>query len=297
MQFQIQVDGPSVHRSFTLHASSAPLIVGRDASASIHLPDPEKSISRKHVSLQYEQSSPPAILATVVSTVSSVASNHGELAPGQKVLLRSGDSLQIGPFTLSFSEIARAGAVTPASSADDPFAALGLGEVPSSGRLDPFQQPEFRVTKAPGVSAGDPFESLMGASNMPARAPSSFSGSTGPIAPVPAGDLSVDPMRCLRQCPAARPPARSTTGLAPAYLVAWGHLQCFQACRRPLQLPWPETMFTTSIFRYSCRADHLQMPWLLPRSRRCKAVHQPGPQPVLPGKSMTGRVCRAGGRK
>ena len=205
MQFQIQVDGPSVHRSITLDASSAPLIVGRDAAASVHLPDPDKSISRKHVSLQYEQSLPPAILATVVSTVSSITSNHGELAPGQKILLRSGDSLQIGPYTLSFREIAGAGAATPASRADDPFAALGLGGFSSGGNLDPFQQAEFRVAKAPAASAGDPFESLMGAGNLPAKAPSSFSGSTGPIAPLPAGGLSVDPMAMFASTPGSAP--------------------------------------------------------------------------------------------
>ena len=91
MQFQIQVDGPAFSRTVTLDASSAPLVVGRDPSAALCLPDPDRSISRKHVSLHCELAPVPGVLVTVLSAVSGVSSSRGEIAPGHTLLLRAGE--------------------------------------------------------------------------------------------------------------------------------------------------------------------------------------------------------------
>lgn len=177
MQFQIQIVGPAFTRTVTLDASGAPLIVGRDASASLHLPDPERSISRKHVSLHCETTPVPGVLVTVLSAVSGVSSSRGEIAPGQTLLLRGGDSLQVGSYSLAFSDVAgRTTAATQPSRADDPFAALGLGNIPMATHQDPFEQLEIRATPAPTTSADDPFQALMGFGNPSASDKPSFSG-------------------------------------------------------------------------------------------------------------------------
>ena len=176
MQFQIQVDGPAFSRTVTLDASSAPLVVGRDPSSSLCLPDPDRSISRKHVSLHCELAPVPGVLVTVLSAVSGVSSSRGEIAPGHTLLLRAGDSLQIGPYSLALSEAAgRSGAVQPGR-ADDPFAALGLGNSSAPSYQDPFQQPEFRAAPVPSTSSADPFEMLMGIANPSTAGKGSFSG-------------------------------------------------------------------------------------------------------------------------
>jgi len=176
MQFQIQVDGPAFSRTVTLDASSAALVVGRDPSASLCLPDPDRSISRKHVSLQCELAPVPGVLVTVLSAVSGASSSRGEIAPGHTLLLRAGDSLQIGPYSLGLSEISGRNAPTQPGRADDPFAALGLGNTSGPAYQDPFQQPEFRAAPVPSTSSADPFEMLMGFGNPSSADKGSFSG-------------------------------------------------------------------------------------------------------------------------
>jgi predicted component of type VI protein secretion system len=161
----------------------------------LHLADPEKSISRKHLSLQFEHGSPPAVVVTVLSTVNSVASNKGEMAPGQKSLCHAGDTLQIGPYTMSIASAPYSPIVTATPSAsDDPLAALGLRGAPHAESPDPLAQVFVKPHQTASPYDHDPLAALGAPGFGVAQPASSFSG-TSPVrdAPVSAGRPN-DPM-------------------------------------------------------------------------------------------------------
>lgn len=194
MSILIRIEGPQVSKSITLDAGAPAMVLGRDPSVAIHLPDPERSISRKHLALQC---SDQGLLVTVLSSVSGIVTPRGEVAPGQQSRLGPGDTAQFGPYLLTVSE--GGPATAPALSSSDPFAALGLGRGGTPvGSDDPFQRAEFRkpVAPAPGLS-NDPFSAL-GVAPPVQRSGTSFSGlpqapSQGAGLPAGAVGSAVDP--------------------------------------------------------------------------------------------------------
>lgn len=195
MSILIRIEGPQVSKSITLDAGAPAMVLGRDPSVAIHLPDPERSISRKHLALQC---SDQGLLVTVLSSVSGIVTPRGEVAPGQQSRLGPGDTAQFGPYLLTVSE--GGPATAPALSSSDPFAALGLGRGGTPvGSDDPFQRAEFRKPVAPAPSlSNDPFSAL-GVAPPVQRSGTSFSGlpqapSQGAGLPAGAVGSAVDPL-------------------------------------------------------------------------------------------------------
>lgn len=163
MTFILKIEGPSIERDWPLEVGGAPVTIGRDPSATIHLSDPERMLSRRHVSLM---SSGSAVQVTVVSSVNGVITSQGELAPGETGQFGLGDTLTLGAYTIrieSAAPVAEALSVPSRGDTDfDPFLAMfSGGQNPSSARTeDPFES--MGVTPAPHVkpSEGDPFAAL-----------------------------------------------------------------------------------------------------------------------------------------
>jgi predicted component of type VI protein secretion system len=125
MTFILKIEGPSNERDWPLEVGGEPVTIGRDPSATIHLSDPERMLSRRHVSLM---SSGSAVQVTVVSSVNGVITSQGELAPGETGQFGLGDTLTLGAYTIRIESAAPATeALSVPSRRDtdfDPFAAL-----------------------------------------------------------------------------------------------------------------------------------------------------------------------------
>lgn len=136
VSFQIDLTGPSYSRTEIVHAGAPPLIVGRDAGASIHVPDPDRSISRKHLSLDCADT---GVRVVVLSTVNGISTPNGEIQCGQQVILRPGESAQLGTFTLLVSGMTGGSGLqvagAPAQHAD-PFVAYGGINTPHASIFD-----------------------------------------------------------------------------------------------------------------------------------------------------------------
>ena len=158
--FLIELSGPSYRRAETIHANSPPLVVGRDPGVSICIPDPDRSLSRKHLSLDYTES---GVRVMVLSTVNRISTPHGEFQAGQQVVLRPGESAQMGMFTLCVTDTAGAGSDRSAASGAihaDPFAGFGGTEAPPPSIFDnAFFRPALPL-EAPASPQHDVFGSL-----------------------------------------------------------------------------------------------------------------------------------------
>jgi type VI secretion system FHA domain protein len=98
MAIQLLIEGPAGSRTFTLEPTGKSFIAGRDAGADIHLSDPERVLSRKHVVLRpllHE------VEVTVISNSGSVGTSRGLLGAGQSALLQLGGWLTLGPYTVT----------------------------------------------------------------------------------------------------------------------------------------------------------------------------------------------------
>lgn len=162
MTVLLRAEGPSLNRQWLLEAGAAAVIVGRDPAATLHLPDPDRLLSRRHLSIAASVS---GVQVTVLSSVNGVTTSLGELAPGQMAQLGLGGHVSLGPYTIHI-EAAGAGngldsAGGPPASAEDPFASLFGGMGGATGRgSDPFDAlgvPRSVQRTAPAV---DPFAAL-----------------------------------------------------------------------------------------------------------------------------------------
>ena len=170
VSFLIELSGPLYCRTETIYANSPPLIVGRDPDVAIHIPDPDRSLSRKHLSLDCTES---GVRVIVLSTVNGISTTHGEIQTGQQVVLRPGESARMGLFTLRITGVVGAGSVSPVVDKrphPDPFADFSNVEVSAPSVFDnaffrpiPPQEPSLGLQH-------DVFASLS-----PPAAPHSFS--------------------------------------------------------------------------------------------------------------------------
>ena len=125
MPVLLRVEGPSLNRELLLDDGAAALTVGRDPAATLHLPDPERALSRRHLSIA---AAGGGVRVTVLSSVNGATTSQGELAPGQTAQLAVGERVALGPYTIRIEPAsgraapAVVGGVAPG--VDDPFAAL-----------------------------------------------------------------------------------------------------------------------------------------------------------------------------
>jgi predicted component of type VI protein secretion system len=156
MALDLHVAGPGLELSRRLRPGDPPLVLGRDADCAICLPDPERNVSRRHLSVWNEAD---ALHFQVLSIVNGVDLPAGEVPPGARGVLAPGEPLVLSAFRLTVSLVPAAAAGEP-----DPWTefqrqtaellppAATIEEVPPED--DPFGDWGFSTTFGPGAPGG-----------------------------------------------------------------------------------------------------------------------------------------------
>lgn len=152
--------------------------IGRDASCTLHLPDPYKHISRVQAEVAAHQG---VFVLTDRGSSNPVIKGGQEIGRNRQVLLADGDLLTIGDYEVSVSMNDTAVAQPPAglAGAYPPAAVAGLPPVPDAFEAIPPTQFWHNLTGTSGVSGQDPFAQLVQSAPPPAVA----SGSPYSVAP------------------------------------------------------------------------------------------------------------------
>jgi type VI secretion system protein len=181
--------------------------IGRDATCDVYLPDPNRHLSRRHATLEFQGG---MVSLLVISRVNPVVVSGREFGYQERAQLRDGDVISIADYQLTISVQADAPvAAGGLSSNEDPFAWLNNpsanGAAATPGR-DPLA--ELSTPRAPAYEAPDPF--LRGANRdsrlIQGMAPDAFASS--PQAPGRA--TSLDPMSLVTRPEGGSPMSRPT---------------------------------------------------------------------------------------
>jgi predicted component of type VI protein secretion system len=161
MTLQLHVAGPGVDVTRRLEPGEPALILGRDSDCTICLPDPERNVSRRHLSVWNEAGQ---LHFHVLSVVNGVRSAAGELPPGARGVLAPDEILSLSAFRISAS--AASAALPPeAGMGDSTWARLQVDAerlAPGEGATmpqaaveeDPFGDWGFQSTFGPGSPGG-----------------------------------------------------------------------------------------------------------------------------------------------
>ncbi|WP_158307829.1 FHA domain-containing protein [Ramlibacter tataouinensis] len=169
---ELRIAGPGVDLVCQLEAGADELLVGRDASCAVCLPDPRRSISRRHLAVRNQGGE---LHFRVLSQVNGVQMPFGEAPPGARGVLRPGQQMGLGGYVLTVVPPAAQAVAQPQ---DDPWAvfeqqdasgtvarprallpATGPAEIPTSSENDPFGDWGFQSGFGPG-GEGDPATGL-----------------------------------------------------------------------------------------------------------------------------------------
>lgn len=161
MALQVRISGPGVDLTRRLEAGEPALIVGRDSDCAFCLPDPERNVSRRHLSLWNEGEQ---LQFNVLSAVNGVQVAAGELPPGARGVLAPGEELALSAFRL---QVTQAGEPLPTGEQDaqDPWVQLqrDAERLPRDAEPtapapkaeeDPFGDWGFHSTFGPGTPGG-----------------------------------------------------------------------------------------------------------------------------------------------
>lgn len=161
MPVQIRAEGPSLNQKWLLDEGATPVIVGRDPASRVHLPDPDRLLSRRHLSISVSSA---GVQVTVLSSVNGASTSQGELAPGQSTCIALGGYVSLGSYTIHIEAQESPGnlaSIGPTAEGADPFAALfgGVGSGRGTG-ADPFDALGFHQPPAVTSPTADPFAAL-----------------------------------------------------------------------------------------------------------------------------------------
>jgi predicted component of type VI protein secretion system len=167
MALDLHIAGPGLDVSRRLEPGEPALVLGRDADCSVCLPDPERSVSRRHLSVWNEDD---LLHFHVLSVVNGVEVAAGELPPGARGVLAAGESLTLSAFRVSVAAVtvappALVAVQEPTVPDTDPWDAFereaaqlvasatqALPAAPSED--DPFGDWGFQSTFGPGSPGG-----------------------------------------------------------------------------------------------------------------------------------------------
>ena len=210
---------PVTVKIFTKHAGrptlfqtrdfdTLPVTIGRDATCTLAIDDPQKHISRVHVELEEEDGT---YWMSVVSKVNPVMVKGRRYGPGTRLTLKSGDSFEMGEFEVQvlFPEKARPAPPPPAEKkslikmlAEE----SGTDEIPAP---EPgiFDEPTF-------VGGGTEEPTYMGPAMKPAPAPAPVAEKhPAEVKPTPAPAPAPRPAPASAPAPAAAPAASMSQAL------------------------------------------------------------------------------------
>lgn len=156
MALELHVAGPGLEVTRRLEPGEPALILGRDNDCTICLPDPERNISRRHLSVWNEADQ---LHFHVLSVVNGIETAAGELPPGSRGVLPAGEALGLSAFRLTVTPVAVVPEVAAADA--DPWAEfereaakLAPVEEPTVVDDDPFGDWGFQSTFGPGAPGG-----------------------------------------------------------------------------------------------------------------------------------------------
>jgi predicted component of type VI protein secretion system len=152
MAIALHVAGPGLDVTRRLEPGEPPVILGRDTDCSICLPDPERNISRRHLSVWNEGDQ---LHFHVLSVVNGVDTAAGELPPGTRGVLPPGQAMALSAFRISAA--VAAADIDPWAEFEKQAAALVPATddtVPATGDEDPFGDWGFQSTFGPGAPSG-----------------------------------------------------------------------------------------------------------------------------------------------
>lgn len=117
MTLELRIFGPGLDIVRTV-GDGPSLVLGRDPDCDVCLPDPERTVSRRHLALRFENGQ---LHFHVVSVVNGIEMSFGEAPPGARGVLPFGDSLKVGDYTVSATLV----------SGDDPTSPAAVDEPPA----------------------------------------------------------------------------------------------------------------------------------------------------------------------
>ena len=182
-----------------------PVTIGRDATCTLALDDPQKHISRVHVELEEEDGT---YWMSVVSKVNPVMVKGRRYGPGTRLTLKSGDSFEMGEFEVQvvFPERARPAPPPPAEKKSMIEALAEDGEGTDSTDIP---APEPGIFDEPTLMGGTEEPTYMGPAVKPAPPPP-------PAPPAPekrAAPVETKPAPAPRPAPSAAPSASTNEAL------------------------------------------------------------------------------------
>jgi type VI secretion system FHA domain protein len=182
-----------------------PVTIGRDATCTLALDDPQKHISRVHVELQEEDGT---YWMSVVSKVNPVMVKGRRYGPGTRLTLKSGDSFEMGEFEVQvvFPEKARPAPPPPAEKKSMIQALAEEGEGTDSTDIPP---PEAGIFDEPTLMGSTDEPTYTGPAMKPPPPPP-------PAPPVPekrAAPVETKPAPAPRPAPSAAPSSSTNEAL------------------------------------------------------------------------------------
>jgi predicted component of type VI protein secretion system len=149
MALEVRIAGPGLDMTRRVAAGDPELVVGRDPECDVCLPDPERTVSRRHLALWTQGSE---LHFHVVSQVNGIEMAFGEAPPGARGVLPQGQTLKVGDYIVNATELDPAPA--PAQEVDpwavfDRDASGNAGAQPAASvpaEEDPFGDWGFQST-------------------------------------------------------------------------------------------------------------------------------------------------------
>jgi predicted component of type VI protein secretion system len=183
---ELHVHGPGLDVVRALRAGEPELVLGRDADCGVCLPDPQRNVSRRHLSLWFEGGE---LHFKVLSVVNGIEMPFGEAPPGARGVLPPGQTLKVGDYSVSAQVIE-----ATADGAPDPWAALEAEAAALSDAHPAPPEPPARDVQAAPAGEDDPFGDWdFDSPSSPRAAASAAQGvDTGPLAAFFRG-LGLDP--------------------------------------------------------------------------------------------------------
>lgn len=172
MSYLLHFTGPaSFEQTVTLQPGKPAVIVGRDPEAAVYLPDTERTVSRRHLSIDWM---PEGARITVLSP-NGISTDRGEYFQGDEVTLADGESGKVGVFSLIVEAVPVSDDLDATS-----FAGMGTRPIPtgpatrSADAPPPDEDPWASLTaKAPAEAAAADFNAVI---TTAMRADDPFSG-------------------------------------------------------------------------------------------------------------------------
>jgi predicted component of type VI protein secretion system len=188
---ELHIAGPGLDFTRRLNPGDPALILGRDPDCTICLADPERNVSRRHLSVWNESEQ---LQFHVLSVVNGVDLPNGEVLPGGRGVLHVGEALLLSSYRITVSVVsgdapmADPWEMLERETANSTSAMLdAMDTLPATTEDDPFGDWGFGSTFGPGAPGGPLHaDALMAATDLksfyqglgldPARAPALSEG-------------------------------------------------------------------------------------------------------------------------